>query len=124
MAGDRLALGDYVRNAREAKRMSQRELASRIGRSRPWVTQLERGTDGVSLETQVLQAIADALDTPPAILFRLAGATLPEPEIGEVQWLAAQLDKEHLALLVELAHSLLRVQLRQPQTAKRSASRP
>lgn len=119
MAGDRLALGDYVRDAREAKRMSQRELASRIGRSRPWVTQLERGTPGVSLETQVLQAIADALDTPPAILFRLAGATLPDAAVGEVQWLAEQLDKEHLVLLVELGHSLLRVQLRRPQKAGR-----
>lgn len=114
MAGDRLALGDYVRDVREGKRMTQRQLAAKIGRSRPWVTQLERGTDGVSLEASVLQAIADALEVPPAELLKLSGVALPDAEPGQLQWLAGQLDKHHLRLLLRIGHELLQEQQNQP----------
>lgn len=83
------------------------------------MTQLERGTPGVSLETQVLQAIADALDTPPAILFRLAGATLPDAAAGQVRWLAEQLDKPNLRRLIAIGHALLQEQQGRPQKAGR-----
>ncbi len=115
MAGDREALGDYVRDVREAKRMSQKALAARIGRSRPWVTQLERGTEGVSLEASVLQAIADALDVPPGELLKLAGVELPDTEPGQLQWLAGQLDKHHQRLLLRIGHELLQEQQNRPQ---------
>lgn len=115
---DRLALGDFIRETREAKRpvMSQRALASRIGRSRPWVTQLERGHEGVTLETGVIQAIAEALDVPPAELLRLSGASLPDAAPGQISWLAEQLDKRNRRLLIAIGHELLQEQQGQPQS--------
>lgn len=114
MAGDRLVLGDYVRDVREAKRMTQRALAAAIGRSRPWVTQFERGHPGVSLEAGVLQAIAEALEVPAGDLLKLAGVSLPDTEPGQLQWLASQLDKHHLQLLLGIGHELLQAQQGQP----------
>lgn len=115
---DRLALGDFIREARESKRprMSQLALARQIGRSRPWVTQLERGHEGVMLEAGVLQAIAEALDLPPAEVLRLSGASLPDVEPGQLSWLAEQLDKRNRRLLIAIGHELLQEQQSQPQS--------
>ena len=115
---DRLALGDFIRERREAirPRMSQLALARRIGRSRPWVTQLERGHEGVMLEAGVLQAIAEALNIPPAEILRLSGASLPDVEPGQLSWLAEQLDKRNRRLLIAIGHELLQEQQSQPQS--------
>ncbi|RMD68283.1 MAG: XRE family transcriptional regulator [Gammaproteobacteria bacterium] len=53
-------LGSRIRTAREAARMSQRELAKRIGVSPSFVSRIEAGERGVSLDT--LKAIAKALE--------------------------------------------------------------
>jgi transcriptional regulator with XRE-family HTH domain len=57
----RLALdvGEKVRDAREAARLSQRELASRMGTSQAAVARLEAGGVGATLTT--LQRVSDAL---------------------------------------------------------------
>ena len=122
---DRLALGDFIREARESKRprMSQLALARQIGRSRPWVTQLERGHEGVMLEAGVLQAIAEALSIPPAEILRLSGASLPDVEPGQLSWLAEQLDKPNRRLLIAIGHELLQAQQSQPQSEGPRAAR-
>ena len=124
MSIDRLALGDYIRTVRESKRLSQRELAAQIDRSRPWLTQLERGSDTVVLEAGVIQCIAAALDIPTSELLKLAGVDLPAIEAGRAQWLAQQMDAKHLRLFLRIGHELLLEQQDQPQMAGRRASRP
>ena len=118
---DRIALGDYIRDARESTRprMSQLTLSRQIGRSRPWVTMLERGHPTVVLDTTVLQAIAETLGVPPTDLFRLAGVSLPTAEPGQLQWLSEQLDKPNLRRLVVIGHALLQEQESQPQRGAR-----
>lgn len=116
---NRLALGDYVRVAREARRLSQRELAAQIDRSRPWLTQLERGSGTVVLEAGVLQSIAAALDVPTSDLLKLAGVDLPAADAGRAQWLAEQMDERRLRLFLRIGHELLLEQQDQPRTVKR-----
>lgn len=72
---------DALRRIREARGLTQAELASQIQRSAPFIAQLEGGVRGASLETlrrlaQVLHTSVDALigDTSPAPVKSRAGS--------------------------------------------------
>ena len=108
-------LGDLLREARERMRprMSQEELGRRAGISRPMVSMLERGQI-IHPRIGMLAGIAKILDIPPAAIFSILGVSSEDAAPGELHWLASQLDQEHLVLLVELGHGILRVQHRQP----------
>ena len=118
-------LGDLIRDARERRRpkMSQEELGRCVGISRPMVSMLERG--GIKYpRIGMLSGIAKVLDIPPSSLLSILGINSEDAAPGELHWLASQLDPEHLALLVELGHGILRVQHRRPETeSPRSARR-
>lgn len=118
-------LGDLLREARERQRprLSQEELGRRAGISRPMVSMLERGQIKYP-RIGMLAGIAKILDIPPATLFAILGITSEDAAPGELHWLASQLDRTHLDLLVELGHGILRVQHRQlepesPRSARR-----
>ncbi|MER5549457.1 helix-turn-helix transcriptional regulator [Streptomyces sp. NPDC002589] len=60
---DTKALGPRVKELRRAAGMSQSDLATAMGRSESWVSQVERGVQPVE-RLSVLQALADALNVP------------------------------------------------------------
>jgi len=63
-----------VRDARRAKRLTAKEVAARIGISRPFYTQLEGGTRRLTVE--YLLRTARAIGVPVSELL------LPEPSLG------------------------------------------
>lgn len=112
----RRALGDYIRDVREAKkpRVRQVDLGDRAGLKRGTLSALERG-EILNPKIDMLQAVADALDIPVAELFTRAGISQPDAELGALQWLAGQLDQPNLRRLVAIGHALLQEQLGQPR---------
>ncbi|REJ33982.1 MAG: hypothetical protein DIU83_04955, partial [Bacillota bacterium] len=72
-------LGRRIRESRMELGLSGTELARRIGKSQPYISDLERGLRTPSLPT--LQALADALEKP--VSYFLAGDA--EPPSGS-QW--------------------------------------
>lgn len=58
----RRAIGDAVRSARTAKKLSQEKLAEAVGLDRKTVNRLEQGTHSTLVDHLIL--IADALDVP------------------------------------------------------------
>lgn len=64
----RVAFGRRVRSIREAKHLSQEQLAEIAGLHRTYVSSLERGQRNVGLDNIVV--LADALEVPAADLFR------------------------------------------------------
>ena len=104
------SLGDFIREARERKGMTQEELALRVGLSRPSITQLERGLVK-NPRIAILQAIATILDVPPAAIFEVAGVSLTDAAFpGQLHWLATQLDEDNLRRLIVIGHALLQEQ--------------
>lgn len=116
-------LGYVIRDAREAKRMTQAELGNAISASRATVSLLETG--GVKYpRIDMLTAIAEILNIPSATLYQLAGITLSDSVPARMQWLTSQLDEEGNELLLELGHALLRErQRRDAQASPRSGTR-
>ena len=116
-------LGYLVRDAREAKRMSQKTLGEAVGWSAASVSLFERGK---YLRPQVdrLRKLAEVLEIPPGEMLEKAGITLDDVDSVTLQWILEQLDEENAELLVELGHGLLQVQLRRLQREARKAARP
>lgn len=119
----RIQLGDFIRDAREAKRLTQRQLGDIIGLSRASVTMIERGHTKFP-KVSILQDIAHALEIDEAAIFEVAGVSQPgagiHPEsAAAVQWLANQLDPQNLRRLIAIGHALLQDQLTQPEKAHR-----
>ena len=73
-------LGDYLRDQRNAARLSVRQLADLAGVSNPYLSQIERGLRRPSAE--VLQQLAKALRISAETLYVRAGILDPE-EHGE-----------------------------------------
>ncbi len=69
-------LGDYLRQQREASRLSLRQLADAAGVSNPYLSQIERGLRRPSAE--VLQSIAGALRISAETLYVRAGLLGPD----------------------------------------------
>lgn len=64
----RQAIGDQVRAAREARGVTQEQLAELIDRDRKTINRIEQGSHAINLDHLIL--IAAALDTPLADLVR------------------------------------------------------
>jgi transcriptional regulator with XRE-family HTH domain len=77
-------LGDYLRQQRQASRLSLRQLAEAAGVSNPYLSQIERGLRRPSAE--VLQSIAKALRISAETLYVQAGIlSLSEVEVRSVE---------------------------------------
>ena len=74
------SLGDYLREQRQASRLSLRQLAEQAGVSNPYLSQIERGLRKPSAE--VLNQIAKALRISAEQLYIRAGIVHPEPVAG------------------------------------------
>lgn len=70
------SLGDYLREQRQANRLSLRQLAEATGVSNPYLSQIERGLRRPSAE--VLQSIAKALQISAETLYVQAGILSPD----------------------------------------------
>jgi transcriptional regulator with XRE-family HTH domain len=71
--------GWNVREAREARGLTQEDLEGMTGLRRSYISDLERGTRNPSI--RALQRIATALGVPPSELLRLpSGTPWPPPE--------------------------------------------
>lgn len=117
------ALGDYVREAREAKGMLQSDLGRRLGKSRAWVSLFERGHI-LNPKVTFLETIAEILEVPPQAIFQRAGISLPDVETGQVQWLVEELDLPNRRRLILIGHALLQEQKNRPEKGDQSAARP
>ncbi|MFV0463305.1 MAG: helix-turn-helix domain-containing protein [Nostocoides sp.] len=71
-------LGDYVRQQREAARLSVRQLAELAGVSNPYLSQIERGLKRPSAD--ILQQLAKALQLSAETLYVQAGILPERPE--------------------------------------------
>ena len=70
------ALGQFIREQRNAAHLSLRALAERAGVSNPYLSQIERGLHEPSV--RVLTSIANALNVSAETLLRQAGALGPD----------------------------------------------
>jgi transcriptional regulator with XRE-family HTH domain len=91
------SLGDYLREQRQASRLSLRQLAEQAGVSNPYLSQIERGLRKPSAE--VLQQIAKALRISAEQLYLRAGIVSPEPvpDASERSFELAVLGDPHLS---------------------------
>ena len=71
-------LGDIIRRQRELQALSMRQFARMVGISNPYLSQIERGLREPS--EQVLQGIAESLQTTVDVLYEQAG--VPQDEDG------------------------------------------
>lgn len=71
------SLGDYLKEQRQAARLSVRQLAQQAGVSNPYLSQIERGLRKPSAD--VLQQLAKALRISAEQLYVRAGIVSPEP---------------------------------------------
>ena len=77
-------LGSRVLLARRDLDINQKELARRVGVSRPFISDIERGkTTNVGVET--VAALAKALDVRPAYLLGLSDVVVEEEEVLELR---------------------------------------
>lgn len=74
-------LGKRIQQIRNARKLSQFQLAELIGTSPTFVSHIERGTKGPSLETLIL--IADALHTSIDLLLTESRMNYPETRTDE-----------------------------------------
>lgn len=72
-----VAIGQVIREMREAKELSQEALGFACGRHRTYVSLVERGCNSPSLRT--LQMLAEALGVRPSELVRRAEKKLSGP---------------------------------------------
>ncbi len=91
------SLGDYLREQRQASRLSLRQLAEQAGVSNPYLSQIERGLRKPSAE--VLQQIAKALRISAEQFYLRAGIVSPEPvpDASERSFELAVLGDPHLS---------------------------
>jgi len=95
-------IGEQVRAAREAAKLTQENLAERIDVSTQYVSDLERGVVGVSIPT--LKRICFALGvTSDQILF----AAQPENDITAIADKCKSLSKEQFTLLTRIIENYI-----------------
>ncbi len=112
------ALGYLVRDAREARRMTQAELGRHVGLSRASISLLECGRI-VNPKITLLEQLAAALDIPKQPLLEAAGLTLPDAEEGQIHWIVEELDTPNRRRLIAIGHALLQEQKGQPRKGGR-----
>jgi transcriptional regulator with XRE-family HTH domain len=102
--GPYYVLGEFIAQRRRARRMSQAELARRVGVSAGYIGHIERGTREVS--DRVLRRLADALGVDPLELYsrRAFGA----PPVGDVAIHVAPEKAAYVRFLAGLPTPVLR----------------
>lgn len=80
----KITLGRYIAKKRQAKNLSQRELATDTGISHSTISRIEKD-DGISPDNATLRAMAKRLDLDYNYLLALNGAIDDEPEIRAIQ---------------------------------------
>ncbi len=99
------ALGQFIREQRNAAQLSLRALADKAGVSNPYLSQIERGLHEPSV--RVLSSIANALNVSAETLLRQAGALGPDEPAATNPTVAA-IDRDPL-LTPEQRQELLAV---------------
>lgn len=105
-------LGTAIRRRREDLGLTQESLGLLVNYSKERVGQLERGRPKKTPDMSTINAFAKALGVAPLELLREAGADVPQSDRETLDWLISQLDEESVETLTEIAHGILRAQLR------------
>lgn len=92
----KIELGQKIKAARKAKKMTQVDLADKIGKTESSIRKYENGT--VLIPTDIIQSIANALDVSP---FTLMGAEYWDAKLPEVSAVVSRYE-----LFVEYLKSL------------------
>ena len=111
-------VGDFIREQRNAARVSLRELARTAGVSNPYLSQVERGLRKPSAE--ILASIAKGLKISAETLYEQAG--ILDRRDGNPDTVAAiradpSLSERHKAVLLELYETYVREHAAQPAAA-------
>lgn len=104
------SLGQRIRVLREAKRMSQTELAEKIGVKFSAISKYERGAID-NLPAYRIKKLAEVLDTTPEYLLDgrkpmsnlVVDNDTDRPELNRLMLLASELDEEQLHKLILMA---------------------
>ena len=122
---DLARFGNLIAARRLELGLSQADVGQVVGISPARVGHLERGRYKDWPAPEIFNGLALALQLPIAVLLRAAGANIPDRGTDEeLEWVMSQLEPDHRATVVELAHAVLRGQLRQPRTAPPPPSGP
>ncbi len=108
---DMRRIGIQVRNFREAKNISQEELANQAGLATGTIGKIERGIDNPKTDT--LLRIAHELEVPCQLLFEISDAEKPPlaPQFHRLFQYARHLNEEELNALCNMAKILQRKHL-------------
>lgn len=111
---DMRRIGIQVRNFREAKNISQEELANQAGLATGTIGKIERGIDNPKADT--LLRIAHELEVPCQLLFEMSDAEKPPlaPQLHRLFQYARHLNEEELNALCIVARTLQRKHLPEP----------
>ena len=103
-------VGLRIRAIRKQQKLTQDQLAERIGRSVEAISNLERGISHPSFET--LEGLSEALDVPVKAFFEFEGGTDVSPKraslLEELSTTAAQLSDKDLEIGVQQLKALVR----------------
>jgi transcriptional regulator with XRE-family HTH domain len=118
-------VGEFIREQRNAARVSLRELARTAGVSNPYLSQVERGLRKPSAE--ILASIARGLKISAESLYEQAG--ILDRRSGNPDTVAAirsddALSERHKAVLLELYETYVREHRATVQTAPQTSSQP
>lgn len=119
----RIALGEAIRDARMAAKMTQAELGRRVDTSRSTIGLLESGQT-IYVQIPMLAGIAAALNRPVSEFLEQAGIPLEHSASSQIHWLTQQLDASNLRRLIAIGHALLQEQIDQPRKGSPRDTRP
>lgn len=111
--------GQQLREARQSKGYSQRELASLVGVNYTYLSKLENDRSEYPPKEDVIQALAKHLDLDAMKLSYLAGRITPE-DAKAVQELAKKYQKQMPVLLRRMQESHFAERLIQEETHKQT----
>ena len=99
-------IGIQIRNFREAKKISQEELASQAGLATATIGKIERGLNNPKADT--LLRIARELEIPCRLLFETndMGSSFTSPQIYRLVQYARRLSETELSALCHMAQTL------------------
>lgn len=118
-------LGEFIREQREAAKLSLRNLSKLAGVSNPYLSQIERGLRNPSAE--ILQAIAKALEISSETLYVRAGILDERAEGDGVESAIARdpfLNESQRASLLEMYRTFRRISTLDRDAEAAAGSRP
>ena len=93
MSNLQILIGEYLRNARVERKLSQDQLAEMTGFTRPRISMIENG--GVNLQLKTLEVLLEALE-------------IPQEELFNFNSLFGKTDIKDKTIQLQLLHSVLR----------------